>query len=261
MKKVRTIVLRTAGTNCDQETAYAFKASGAEVELVHINELLRKEKRLGDFQILAVPGGFSYGDDIAAGRILANELKYKLMDKIKKFIAQGKLIIGICNGFQVLVKAGLLPGLNGFKQEATLMLNDSGKFEDRWIHLKSSKTKCVWARGLPRVIYLPVAHAEGKFVAKDDEILERLENNNQIVFRYCAKDGTQAEYPENPNGSIEDIAGICDETGRVFGLMPHPERHFLFQQHPHWTRLKSRGKFGDGEKIIKNGVEYAKRNL
>jgi len=261
MSKIKVMVLRTAGTNCDAETAFAFNAVGAKAELVHINELLRKEKDLDDYQILAIPGGFSYGDDIAAGRILANELKYKLLDKIKKFIADGKLIIGICNGFQILVKAGLLPGLNGLKQEATLMLNDSGKFEDRWTYLSGKNGKCIWTKDLPEVIYLPVAHGEGKFVTKDNEVLNKLKENNQIVFKYCDSEGNSADYPANPNGSIDDIAGICDDTGRVFGLMPHPERHFLFQQHPHWTRLESRGKFGDGEKIFKNGVEYAKKNL
>lgn len=261
MTKPKVIILRTAGTNCDGETAFAFDAVGAKAELVHVNELLRKEKDLEDYQILAVPGGFSYGDDIAAGKILANELKYKLLDKIKKFINDGKLIIGICNGFQILVKAGLLPGLNGVKQEATLMLNDSGKFEDRWTYLKSNDSKCAWTKGLPQVIYLPVAHGEGKFVTKDNSILNRLKENKQIVFQYCDEKGRFGDYPVNPNGSLEHIAGTCDETGRIFGLMPHPERHFIFQQHPHWTRLKKRGEFGDGAAIFRNGVEYAKKNL
>jgi phosphoribosylformylglycinamidine synthase len=210
---------------------------------------------------MAIPGGFSYGDDLAAGKILANELKYKLLNEVKKFISDGKLIIGICNGFQILVKAGLLPGLDGFNQEATLMLNDSGKFEDRWTYLKSTDTKCVWTKDLPQVIYLPIAHGEGKFVTKDLAVLNKLKENKQVVFKYCDQDGKAGKYPVNPNGSTEDIAGICDETGRIFGLMPHPERHFLFQQHPHWTRLKSRAKFGDGAAIFKNGVEYAKKNL
>jgi phosphoribosylformylglycinamidine synthase len=266
MKKPRVIILRTAGTNCDIETGFAFEKCGAEIELVHINELLRKEKELSDYQILAIPGGFTYGDDVAAGKILANELKYKLLDKIKRFISEGKLIIGICNGFQVLVKAGLLPGSNGFRQEATLMLNDSGKFEDRWVYLKTQNSKlktqrCIWIKDLPEIIYLPIAHAEGKFTVEDDKVLKRLRENNQIVFQYCDKDGNSADYPINPNGSIENIAGICDLTGRIFGLMPHPERHFLFQQHPQWTRLKSNTKFGDGAEIFRNGVEYAKRNL
>jgi len=261
MSKPKAIILRTAGTNCDQETAFAFNTTGAEAELVHVNQLLRKEKSLEDFQILAIPGGFSYGDDLAAGKILANELKYKLLNEVKQFISDGKLIIGICNGFQILVKAGLLPGMDGFNQEATLMLNDSGKFEDRWTYLKTADSKCVWVKDLPEVIYLPIAHGEGKFVTKDNAVLNKLKENKQVVFKYSDEKGKFGDYPVNPNGSMEDIAGICDETGRIFGLMPHPERHFLFQQHPHWTRLKSRTKFGDGAAIFKNGVEYAKKNL
>ncbi|MFC1594359.1 phosphoribosylformylglycinamidine synthase I [Candidatus Omnitrophota bacterium] len=266
MAQVKVIVLRTAGTNCDQETAFAFDASGARAELVHINQLLAGEKSLADYQILAFPGGFTYGDDIAAGRILANELKNKLWEDIKKFIAKGKLIIGICNGFQVLVKAGILPGSNSFQQEATLMLNDSCKFEDRWVYLKSKNSKlksqkCVWAKDIPEIIYLPVAHAEGKFLVKDKKILQRLHKNNQIVFQYCDEFGKADGYPSNPNGSLEDIAGICDRTGRVLGLMPHPERHFFFEHHPRWTRLSQRSRRGHGAAIFKNGVAYAKKHL
>ncbi len=266
MSKVKVIVLRTAGTNCDQETASAFEYSGAACELVHVNQLLSKERSLDKYQILAVPGGFTYGDDIAAGRILANELKYKLWDEVRSFIKKGKLIIGICNGFQILVKAGILPGSENFKQQATLMLNDSCKFEDRWVYLKTQDSKpktnkCIWAQGLSEVIYLPVAHAEGKFVVRDSKVLSSIKKNNQIVFSYCDSKGRKADYPGNPNGSLEDIAGICDKTGRVLGLMPHPERHFLFEHHPHWTRLSKKSKLGDGAKIFKNGVNYAKKYL
>src|SRR3989338_8635490 len=181
MPKVKVCILRTAGTNCDKETAFAFRKAGAEPELIHINRFISGEKKLEDFQILALPGGFSYGDDLGAGKILANELRYKLAEDIKKFIACGKLIIGICNGFQILVKAGILPGNNEFKQEASLVINDSGKFEDRWIYLKPSG-KCVWTKGLMQVIYLPVAHGEGKFVTADNKVLGRLKRNKQIVF-------------------------------------------------------------------------------
>ncbi|MFC1703297.1 phosphoribosylformylglycinamidine synthase I [Candidatus Omnitrophota bacterium] len=263
MVKVKTIVLRTAGTNCDEETAFAFTASGAASELVHINELLAGRKSLEDYQILAIPGGFTYGDDIAAGRILANELKHKLWNEVKKFIRKGKLIIGICNGFQILVKAGILPGSGSFTQKATLMLNDSGKFEDRWVYLKSqaSNGRCVWTKNLSKITYLPVAHAEGKFAVEDSRVLQRLKKNNQIIFQYCDAQGKSAAYPYNPNGSVEHIAGICDTTGRVFGLMPHPERHFFFEHHPRWTRFSSRKKFGDGAQIFKNGVAYAKKHL
>lgn len=259
MGRVKACVLRTAGTNCDKETAFAFKKAGADPELVHINRFISSERELEDFQILAFPGGFSYGDDLGAGKILANELKCKLSQGLKKFINEGKLIIGICNGFQILVKAGILPGNDAFKQEASLAINDSAKFEDRWIYLKSSG-KCVWTKGLPEVVYLPVAHGEGKFVLSDKGVLGRLKRNKQIVFQYCDEKGDAAGYPYNPNGSIEDIAGITDETGRILGLMPHPERHAYHKQHPRWTALKNK-KEGDGLPIIRNGVEYAKKTL
>lgn len=267
MKKIKVIVLRTAGTNCDAETVFAFKSVGASVDLFHVNKFIKKEKSLDDYHILAIPGGFSYGDDIAAGKILANELRLKLGDSLKRFIADGKLIIGICNGFQIMVKAGLLPGnLNGsadsgdFKQTATLMVNDCGKFEDRWIFLTPSG-KCVWTRGIDKVISLPVAHGEGKFITQDETILKKLKENNQIVFRYCNAAGQKPKYPQNPNGSIDDIAGICDVSGRIFGLMPHPERHFLFTQHPSWTRGEKKLKYGDGAIVFQNGVDYVKEKL
>jgi len=264
MKKVKVCVLRAAGTNCDQETAFAFSKVGAETELVHINNFMQGYKNLAHYQILALPGGFSYGDDIASGKVFANELRCKLSAALKKFLADGKLIIGICNGFQVLVKSGLLPGNNHFEQEASLMINDSGKFEDRWVYLRAQSTehraqKCVWVKNLPEVIYLPVAHGEGKFIVKDAAVLNRLKRNNQVVFKYCDAKGKSSGYPDNPNGSLEDIAGICDETGRVLGLMPHPERHIAVSQHPRW--LNSKNKTGDGLIIFKNGVEYARKIL
>lgn len=270
-EKAKVIVLRAAGTNCDTETAFAFEYAGAQAELVHINQLVNKEKRLKNYHILAIPGGFTYGDDVASGRILANELKYKLSADLEKFIKDGKLIIGICNGFQVLVKAGLLPGRNehGEDLEATLTTNDSARYEDRWVYLSMVKSfdmhareKCVWTRDIGETIYLPAAHGEGKFVPKDKETLDRLWMNGQVVFRYVDPRGKLAGFPWNPNGSVDNIAGICDVTGRVFGLMPHPERCIFPTQHPRWSRLAStpaaRGearKEGDGVKIFKNGVE------
>lgn len=264
-KKVKTLVLRTAGTNCDGETKFAFEAAGSEAELVHINRILKGEKKLTDYHILAIPGGFTYGDDIAAGKILANELRLKLAGELKKFINDGKLMIGICNGFQMLVKAGILPGaLNGepndFQQTVTLMNNDCGKFEDRWIYLKPGGN-CVWTKGLTGVVTFPVAHGEGKFVPVGQEVLNKLKENNQVVFRYCDASGGRPKYPDNPNGSVEDIAGIADQTGRVFGLMPHPERHFLFAQNPKWTRFEKKNKYGDGARIFQNGVDYVKERL
>jgi len=258
---VKVIVIRTAGTNCNEETAFAFKSMGALVEQVHINSLISGDKKLKDFHILALPGGFSYGDDIASGRILANELRLKLTQELKQFIQEGKLIIGICNGFQILAKAGILPGLGWqIGQEATLFNNDSAKFESRWTHLKVDQ-RCVWTKGMAGQIYLPVAHGEGKFIPREKKVLDALIANNQIVFRYCSPNGNKPIYPENPNGSTDDIAGICDTTGRVLGLMPHPERHFLFEQHPYWTRLNKKSDFGDGAKIFENGVKYVRENL
>jgi phosphoribosylformylglycinamidine synthase len=259
--KPRVCILRTAGTNCDKETAYAFKVAGGEPELVHVNRFISTEKSLDNFHILVLPGGFSYGDDIAAGKVLANELRSKLNQGLKKFIAAGKLIIGICNGFQTLVKSGFLPGNDTLEQETSLIINDCGSFLDQWEYLKvtclpagrqghASHVKCVWAKELPEEIYLPIAHGEGKFVVRDKRVLERLIKNSQIVFKYR----------NNPNGSLEDIAGICDGTGRVLGLMPHPERHINIRQHPRWEKT-SGASLGHGFLIIRNGVEYAKKNL
>jgi len=264
-KKPKVLVLRTAGTNCDQETAAAFEASGASVDRVHINQLLAGAQHavpLQDYHILAIPGGFTYGDDIESGRILANELRLHLGEKIAKFIADGKLIIGICNGFQVLVRAHILPGLHGTnesKQTATLTNNDSGKFEDRWITLKP-EGKSVWTQGLEECVYFPVAHAEGKFIA-DKSVVDQLNKNGQVTFRYCKADGSPPQYPENPNGSMEHIAGITDKTGRILGLMPHPERHFYFHHHPHWSRMEKTSKLGQGARIFQNGVDYIKETF
>ncbi len=263
MSKPKVIILRTAGTNCDQETQFAFENLGAQAECVHINQLIHGTKNLKDYHILAVPGGFSYGDDIASGKILANELRLRLGPDLEKFIADEKLIIGICNGFQILVKAGILPGLNtkdgGFEQTVTLTNNDSSKFEDRWIHLRPENSICVWTQGMEENIYLPVAHGEGKFFVSDDQVLDQLRTNRQVVFRYTAADGRNPTYPENPNGSLDDIAGICDATGRIFGLMPHPERHILRTQHPSWTRLKKQE--GDGNRIFRNGMAYIQKRF
>ncbi|MEK6732454.1 MAG: phosphoribosylformylglycinamidine synthase I [Candidatus Omnitrophota bacterium] len=256
MKKPKVIVLRTAGTNCDKETAFAFKMAGGEADLVHINELARDEKFLKDYQILAIPGGFTYGDDIASGKILANEIKYKLNKDLKNFINSGKLIIGICNGFQVLVKAGILPGVNTGMIEATLSFNDSGSFIDKWVYLGSrlkaqgSRGLCVWTKDIEDTVYLPIAHGEGKFIPRDKKALAQLRKNGQIVFKYA----------DNPNGSIDDIAGICDTTGRILGMMPHPERHVLGTQHPRWTR-EGLKEHGDGFRIFKNGIDYVKEKL
>jgi phosphoribosylformylglycinamidine synthase len=254
MNRVRTLIIRAPGTNCDGETVFAFQQAGSDVSLVHVNKLIRHEERLADYQIFVIPGGFTYGDDVAAGKVLANELNLRLRDDVLKFIEDGKLIFGVCNGFQVLVKAGFLPEpKDGGSSQLTLANNDSGKFECRWVHMAANKkSNCVFTRGIDS-LYLPVAHGEGKLVA-DPAILPKL----NVALYYTDETGnTGAGYPYNPNGSMNNIAGICDSSGRVFGLMPHPERHVRGTQHPRWTRLGAK-KHGDGFRIFQNAVEWAK---
>lgn len=255
MKKPKVCILRTAGTNCDKETYLAFELAGGNPELVHINQFINNKNTLDNYQILAVPGGFTYGDDVSAGKILANELKYKIFDQLNRFAeGSGKLIIGICNGFQVLVKAGLLA------EGATLTNNDSGKFECRWVYLKSgngnknSAINKIWLKGLPEVIQLPVAHAEGKFVTQNKKVLNILRNN--VAFRYCNPGKKTVEYPWNPNGSEDNITGVCNKEGNILGMMPHPERYVFKHQHPYWTNLKKKSKYGDGFLLFKNAVEW-----
>jgi len=247
-------MLRAPGTNCDLETQVAFEAAGAEVDSAIVYELFRGGKKLDDYGIVVIPGGFTYGDDVSAGRIMANEIRLRLGDELRRFVDAGKLVMGICNGFQVLVKTGILPGLrDAGPQPVTLTNNDSGKFECRWIYLKvEPDNPCVFTRGIDRM-YIPVNHGEGKLVAPP-EILPKL----NVVVRYTDENGnTGAGYPHNPTGSLEDIAGICDPTGRVFALMPHPERFIRWTQHPRWTREPARPA-GDGLQIFTNAVDWAK---
>jgi phosphoribosylformylglycinamidine synthase len=248
------MVLRAAGTNCDAETAYAFEKAGAEVESVHVNRLADGRRRLCDFQILAIPGGFTYGDDVAAGRVLANEMRHRLGDQLREFVDSDRLVLGICNGFQVLVKLGLLPGWEDKPDTATLTFNDSNKFEDRWVHLKVVSTATPFLRR-EEILYLPVAHGEGKFVVDSQSTLDRLRQSNQVIVEYCSADGGAASYPDNPNGSIDGIAGICGPSGRVFALMPHPERNVEPYHHPRWTRGAIGGQ-PDGMRFFINALDY-----
>jgi phosphoribosylformylglycinamidine synthase I len=254
MSKVKVLMLRAPGTNRDVDTQIAFEAVGAEVASALVTELFRQEKRLPDYHIAVIPGGFTYGDDISAGRIMANEIRLRLGEDIRRFVADGRLVLGICNGFQVLVKTGILPGISGQSaQPVTLTNNDSGKFECRWVYLKvNPESPCVFTKGID-LIYAPVAHGEGKLVTEPG-MLEKL---NVVVHYVDAAGNTSAGYPCNPNGSVDDIAGICDPSGRVFGLMPHPEDFIRWTQHPRWTREKKREDLY-GLQVFTNAVAWAK---
>jgi len=256
------LILRAPGTNCDQETAFAFEQAGGKAEILHINRLLEKPALFEQFQILCIPGGFSYGDDVAAGRILANQIQHHLADHLAEFKAAEKLILGICNGFQVLLKSGILlePDAQA-GPAATLTWNDSGQFEDRWVNLAVDGTTSVFLDGIESM-YLPIAHAEGKFVPRDDSVRADLAAAGQLALRYRPlNDGAHVAlddavpFPDNPNGSVVNTAGVCDPTGRVLGLMPHPERHIDRTQHPRWTRGEGSPE-GDGLKMFKNAVGH-----
>jgi len=253
MSKVKVIILRAPGTNCDGETVFAFEQAGAETSLVHINRLIDKDDKLSNYQIMVIPGGFTYGDDISGGKVMANELRIKLGEDISRFMESGGLMLGICNGFQGLAKAGILPEYSPDGSALlTLTGNDSAKFECRWVHLKvEPDSPCIFTKGID-YMYIPVAHAEGKVII-DPQAMSKL----HVALRYCDENGNiDAGYPYNPNGSVGNIAGICDESGRIFTLMPHPERHIRHTQHPQWTRLETREN-GDGFPIFVNAVKWA----
>lgn len=266
MGQAKVLVLRAAGVNCDLETQHAFELAGAVGQRVHINRVIENSAMLDEYQILVFPGGFSFGDDVAAGRILANLVVHHLTEPLHRFIAAGKLVLGICNGFQVLIKTGLLPDLDGratpdvSNMPATLMDNDSGKYEDRWVYLQPSTDRCVFVEA-GRRLYLPIAHGEGKLAVRDDATLDSIRNGGFAAFRYVDADGKPGGFPVNPNGSLDDIAALTDSTGRVMGMMPHPERFVRWTQHPHWTRLGKRDGDADGMTIFTNAVNYVRTNL
>lgn len=265
--KPRVTILLASGTNRDRDAAVAIELAGGEPELVHVNQLVAGERCLADYQMLLLPGGFSYGDDLGAGRILATELLYALGgraiaseltgrvgDDFYRFADSGKPVIGICNGFQALVKSGYLPGPPP-GQAATLTTNASNRFECRWVYLQPNPASpCVFTAGLSELIYCPVAHGEGRFVPRDDAALQALQQRQGVALTYVDESGNAAAYPLNPNGSTAGIAGVCNERGNVFGLMPHPEDHVQPRQHPQW----SRGLAGNsGLPLFANGVRYA----
>lgn len=239
--KPKIAILQTDGTNCDEELFFAFAQAGGAPEMVHINELLSKKKQLSQYQILGLPGGFSYGDDILSGKILANELRSRLSEEMDEFIRSKKLVLGICNGFQTLVRGGYLPWRMKPAQDVSLIFNTSGHFECRWVKVQVQKSACIFTRGLEGQVFdMPVAHGEGKLVIRNNEVGSRLMRGHHSVFRYACESGNVTmSYPDNPNGSWRSIAGLTDETGHILGLMPHPERNTLFHHIPTWRSRKA----------------------
>lgn len=264
-EEIKVCVMRVGGTNCDAETQRAFQELGVQAETVHLNEAV-KRKNLLDYQALVFPGGFSFGDYVRAGAILARWLSTKLGKEIKAFVEESRPIMGICNGFQVLVEYGLLPGFEGVSAypEAALAANIPEGYNCRWVYLKQeNKGKCVFTKKIPtgNVLRIPVAHSEGRFIfpkEKQHKLLEQLYDNDLLVFRYCTKKGdyAQGNYPANPNGSFHDIAAICNNDGTIFGLMPHPERALYWWQQPDWTRQKQMPQYGDGNLIFESLIDY-----
>ena len=258
----KVLVLKTDGINCDCEMEFAFNKAKGAAEIVHVNELRWKEKKLSDYNILALPGGFSYGDDVKSGKILALELTSYLGDQINDFINHRGLVLGVCNGFQVLVRTGLLPFGTMGEMQATLTDNDSGKFECRPVNLKITDNKCVFMKNAKgKIVSYPVAHGEGKFFALQTK-LQGIENGKLVVFRYVDMVGNPTQqYPQNPNGAVNAIAGICDPSGRILGLMPHPERAVEETQYPNWRRQRINGTpiKPEGVIVFENMVNYVKQ--
>lgn len=271
MPPVPVLVIRAAGINCDEETMHCWRRAGASPRLEHVNMVADKPAMLDEFALVTIPGGFSYGDDIAAGSILAQRFLFELADPLRRFVERGGGVLGICNGFQVLVKAGLLPGEPFGREDATVTYNESARFEARWVRLQVVLTRCPFltravssvgdsipaSPGEPRasLIEMPIEHAEGRVVTSSDSVTRRLESEGRIALRYVDANGRHDRYPANPNGSTAGIAGLCDATGRVFGLMPHPDRHFDHAQHPQWTRRKPEGP-ADGLSVFLSAVEH-----
>ncbi|GAP12954.1 phosphoribosylformylglycinamidine synthase subunit I [Longilinea arvoryzae] len=254
----KALILFAPGTNRDLDAAQAFELAGALPEVVHLNQLRRGERRWQDYQLLVLPGGFSYADALGAGKLLALELQHDFAGPIAEFVASGKPVIGICNGFQALVKSGLLPDPQkaAAAPEATLTFNACGHFECRWVRMLPVSQTCLWTRGLDQVIDCPIAHGEGNFQARDPQFIDTLVAAGQAALLYAGPDGNPARgaYPYNPNGSAADIAGICNPVGNVLGLMPHPENHIFAEQHPLFTRGQARG---TGLSLFRNGVKAA----
>ncbi len=270
LKDVRVCVMRVGGTNCDAETERAFRELGVHAETKHLNELI-KQRNLMDYHALVFPGGFSYGDYVRSGAIFARMLTAKLGKELRAFLDKNRPIMGICNGFQILIEEGLLPGFEGMSAypEASLASNIPSGFKCRWVYLKNdNKRKCLFTSKISKgkVLRMPIAHGEGRFLfpkEKETQLLKKLYDNDMVVFRYCDKNGVYAEgrYPTNPNGSFHDIAGICNKEGTIFGLMPHPERALYWWQQPDWTKQQTMPQYGDGKLIFEGLLEHLAKKL
>jgi phosphoribosylformylglycinamidine synthase len=262
------LVLTGLGLNCEGETAQAFRMCGAQAELVHLADMLEGSAgKLGDRHIVAMVGGFSFGDHIGAGVVYANRLRYRLLDQLLEFVQAGGLVLGICNGFQTMVKLGLLPGLDGVydEQRVTLAANDRLGYRDAWVRIRAdARSPCVWTRAID-LIDLPARHGEGKFLAANEDVWARLREQRLIAVRYVDERGEATQrWPDNPNGSPDAVAGICDPSGRLFGLMPHPDAYLYGFHHPQWARRKLEGGLterGHGLRIFQNGVDYVATKL
>ena len=265
----KVLIMSGYGVNSETESKYAFERAGAEADIIHINDLITGMYKMSDYNIMMFPGGFSYGDDTGAGNAYANKVKNNLWKELLEFIDAGKLVLGVCNGFQVMVSLGLFPTLvEGYgEKEHALLWNSSNRLECRDVFIKNTTKNCVFTKGV-KITHLPVAHGEGRFFC-DKKTLNELKKNNQIVFTYCDEDGEDAggKYPSNPNGAMADIAGICDKTGRLMGLMPHPERAFFSTSLPDFQLIKEKAKRADKKipelvesnfMIFKNAVDYVK---
>ncbi|NQV19648.1 MAG: phosphoribosylformylglycinamidine synthase subunit PurQ [Armatimonadetes bacterium] len=272
MKKVKALVITGYGINCEEEMAAVYNLAGANAEIVHLNDIFLGKCSIHNYDILNFPGGFSFGDDLGSGKVLSNKMKFKKLksrklffDDIKDFLNEGKFILGVCNGFQFLVKMGLLPNVNCvLEQEVTLTGNNSGKFEDRWVHIKvNENSKTPFLKGIDK-IFLPVRHGEGKLIIKNERIKKLIIRKKLNCLSYCDKEGDEtSEYPMNPNGSDLNCAGLTNETGHIFGLMPHPEAFLSLYNHPNWSQLKRQNpdvsEDGEGLKIFRNIVEFIYR--
>lgn len=255
------LVLRAAGTNCDRETAFAFEQAGAKTLTLHVNELAKRPAVLKDVHGLVIPGGFSHGDDLGAGTVFGSRIRSNFLGGIRRLVDRGGVVLGICNGFQVLAKTGLVPGFDGsVDRTVTLASNTSNRYEDRWVTLEVTTDRCAFLRRGERY-EVPVAHGEGRLLPLDDEILTRLHRDGQVALRYVGPGGSHpAGYPYNPNGAVDDIAGITDPTGRILGLMPHPERHQFPWQSPRFHREGAQA-VPDGLRVFRNAVDHLKRSF